>query len=380
MEPDVVIFDEPDSGLDPVRTALLCELIQEMHGIHKGTYIVVTHNIASARQIGEYIARAVERAHRRSGRRRAHVLLRQRLRPPVPQRIRRGPADDGLSVLPGRRRSAPRGRASVLAYANICSYGRMRPPAPFRAGRSPPGERAALVGRALAIAPPQRARSSASGKSRARPRRMGVRRGMALGEALARCPDLVLVPARSRWAWQEAWEPLLRCAGGDRRGRRVGAARPGLLRDRARCAALHGTDAAVIAPGARRRARSQGAAVRPCRRQRRSHVARADPLLRAGGGAGGALAPSAGARGRATPCAGSPARPVELLGYRAETEQLLEPLERLGVRTLGELARLGRAALADRFGAAGALRAPAGLRRGHAAAPAAGARSAWRRR
>jgi len=56
MEPDIVIFDEPDSGLDPVRTALLCELIQEMHAIHKGTYIVVTHNIASARQIGEYIA------------------------------------------------------------------------------------------------------------------------------------------------------------------------------------------------------------------------------------------------------------------------------------------------------------------------------------
>jgi phospholipid/cholesterol/gamma-HCH transport system ATP-binding protein len=55
-EPDVVIFDEPDSGLDPVRTALLCELIQEMHGIYRGTYIVVTHDIASARRIGEYIA------------------------------------------------------------------------------------------------------------------------------------------------------------------------------------------------------------------------------------------------------------------------------------------------------------------------------------
>jgi phospholipid/cholesterol/gamma-HCH transport system ATP-binding protein len=56
MEPDIVIFDEPDSGLDPVRTALLCDLIQEMHGLHGGTYVVVTHNIASARQIGEYIA------------------------------------------------------------------------------------------------------------------------------------------------------------------------------------------------------------------------------------------------------------------------------------------------------------------------------------
>jgi phospholipid/cholesterol/gamma-HCH transport system ATP-binding protein len=56
MSPDIVIFDEPDSGLDPVRTALLCELIQEMHSLHGGTYIVVTHDIASARRIGEYIA------------------------------------------------------------------------------------------------------------------------------------------------------------------------------------------------------------------------------------------------------------------------------------------------------------------------------------
>jgi phospholipid/cholesterol/gamma-HCH transport system ATP-binding protein len=56
MEPEIVIFDEPDSGLDPVRTALLCDLIQEMHNLYGGTYIVVTHNIASARQIGEYIA------------------------------------------------------------------------------------------------------------------------------------------------------------------------------------------------------------------------------------------------------------------------------------------------------------------------------------
>ena len=56
MEPEIVIFDEPDSGLDPVRTALLCELIQEMHAIHGGTYIVVTHDIASARRIGEFVA------------------------------------------------------------------------------------------------------------------------------------------------------------------------------------------------------------------------------------------------------------------------------------------------------------------------------------
>ena len=31
LDPAIVMFDEPDSGLDPVRTALLCELIREVH-------------------------------------------------------------------------------------------------------------------------------------------------------------------------------------------------------------------------------------------------------------------------------------------------------------------------------------------------------------
>jgi phospholipid/cholesterol/gamma-HCH transport system ATP-binding protein len=56
LGPEIVMFDEPDSGLDPVRTALLCDLIKQMHEENGGTYIVITHDIASARQIGEYIA------------------------------------------------------------------------------------------------------------------------------------------------------------------------------------------------------------------------------------------------------------------------------------------------------------------------------------
>jgi len=54
-EPEIVVFDEPDSGLDPVRTSLLCDLIKTMHQHHGGTYIVITHDIASMRQIGQYI-------------------------------------------------------------------------------------------------------------------------------------------------------------------------------------------------------------------------------------------------------------------------------------------------------------------------------------
>ena len=56
LEPEIVMFDEPDSGLDPVRTALLCQLIQKVHAQNGGTYIVITHDIASARKIGEYLA------------------------------------------------------------------------------------------------------------------------------------------------------------------------------------------------------------------------------------------------------------------------------------------------------------------------------------
>lgn len=55
MRPDVVMFDEPDSGLDPVRTKLLCELIAKIHEEHGGTYIVITHDIASARTLSDYV-------------------------------------------------------------------------------------------------------------------------------------------------------------------------------------------------------------------------------------------------------------------------------------------------------------------------------------
>ncbi len=56
LDPRIVLFDEPDSGLDPVRTALLCELIKEVHAENGGTYVVITHDILSARRVAEYIA------------------------------------------------------------------------------------------------------------------------------------------------------------------------------------------------------------------------------------------------------------------------------------------------------------------------------------
>ena len=56
LDPQIVLFDEPDSGLDPVRTALLCELIMEVHQENGGAYVVITHDIMSARRVADYLA------------------------------------------------------------------------------------------------------------------------------------------------------------------------------------------------------------------------------------------------------------------------------------------------------------------------------------
>jgi phospholipid/cholesterol/gamma-HCH transport system ATP-binding protein len=55
MDPEFVIFDEPDSGLDPVRTSLLCDIILDVHSKHGGTYLLVTHDMATARKVSDYI-------------------------------------------------------------------------------------------------------------------------------------------------------------------------------------------------------------------------------------------------------------------------------------------------------------------------------------
>src|SRR5207302_3229826 len=55
LDPEIVLFDEPDSGLDPVRTAFLNELILDLSEKLGATFLVVTHDIATARRIADYI-------------------------------------------------------------------------------------------------------------------------------------------------------------------------------------------------------------------------------------------------------------------------------------------------------------------------------------
>jgi phospholipid/cholesterol/gamma-HCH transport system ATP-binding protein len=55
LDPEIVLFDEPDSGLDPVRTAFLNELILDLNRQLEATFIVVTHDIATAKNVADYI-------------------------------------------------------------------------------------------------------------------------------------------------------------------------------------------------------------------------------------------------------------------------------------------------------------------------------------
>ncbi len=56
LEPGIVLCDEPDSGLDPVRTALLGELLIEQHAELGGTILVITHNVDLATRISDHIS------------------------------------------------------------------------------------------------------------------------------------------------------------------------------------------------------------------------------------------------------------------------------------------------------------------------------------
>ena len=55
LDPEIVLFDEPDSGLDPVRTAFLNELIKDLNKQLEATFMVVTHDIPTAKNVSDYI-------------------------------------------------------------------------------------------------------------------------------------------------------------------------------------------------------------------------------------------------------------------------------------------------------------------------------------
>ena len=85
LEPDILLFDEPDSGLDPVRTALLCELIRDIQRRSGATAVVISHDVRAVFELADNIillhgGRVVEQGPKDVVRKSSHPFTRQFLR------------------------------------------------------------------------------------------------------------------------------------------------------------------------------------------------------------------------------------------------------------------------------------------------------------
>jgi protein ImuB len=222
-----------------------------------------------------------------------------------------------------------------------------------------------LISKPLALAPepggPERV-GAASGPAEAH----GVRAGMSLGEALARCPELVLLPPDPGRA-EAAWERVLRRLEGIGAAVEPGRAgeaffEAGGLRELwgghvegvvSRARRSVGAPSRIgVGPGrfcayaAARRARSRRAKIVPAGAVR----AFLAPLPLGLAAERLSCAPSGAFLSHSGKKAPGPAAGAAL---ERRVADLFAALERLGVETLGELARLPEAAVADRFGALG---------------------------
>ncbi len=57
LDPEILIYDEPTTGLDPVLTEMVDNLIVNTHNLRKGTTsIVVSHDLYAAFRIGNHVA------------------------------------------------------------------------------------------------------------------------------------------------------------------------------------------------------------------------------------------------------------------------------------------------------------------------------------
>lgn len=56
VKPDIILYDEPTTGVDPITADSINELIKTLHDKLKVTSVVVTHDMKSAYRVGDRIA------------------------------------------------------------------------------------------------------------------------------------------------------------------------------------------------------------------------------------------------------------------------------------------------------------------------------------
>jgi protein ImuB len=206
------------------------------------------------------------------------------------------------------------------------------------------GDRRELLAGPVALAP-EAGRQQVVGEVSAAAEAHGVIAGMRVGEALARCPDIRLVPPDPdgvRGEWRGVLDRL------ERIGANVESDRAGeAYFDADGLHGIHGGDLDGVLLATRRvldrPAARIGAA--PSRFAARAAALSVRPRRRSGP----VVVDARAVRGFLSPL------PVALLRARPELEELPETLDRLGVRTLGELAALPKSAMVERFGHAGVL-------------------------
>lgn len=55
LDPEILLIDEPDSGLDPVRTSYINQLFVDLNAQIDATFLIVTHDINTARTVPDNI-------------------------------------------------------------------------------------------------------------------------------------------------------------------------------------------------------------------------------------------------------------------------------------------------------------------------------------
>ena len=55
LDPMLILYDEPFAGLDPISMGVICQLIRRMNDALGATSIVVTHDVAEALQLVDYV-------------------------------------------------------------------------------------------------------------------------------------------------------------------------------------------------------------------------------------------------------------------------------------------------------------------------------------
>ena len=128
LDPQIILCDEPDSGLDPVRTAYLSQLLIDINAQIDCTILIVTHNINIARTVPDNMGMLFRKHLVMFGPREVLLTSDEPVVKSVPQRpphrpdrhVRgEGRVDDGRRAGHGRRRSprrrcrGDRGRAAA---------------------------------------------------------------------------------------------------------------------------------------------------------------------------------------------------------------------------------------------------------------------------